>query len=161
MNNSYTTARHLLPQMPEEIFSLWFDGRIKANGWPPNGVAWKGALREKSIEYWAKLQWNKCLVKIDYDLLTELSKEIIDSLTEANFHNKPNYYSDYLPNSKSRLDKITKFIKINSKLPNPLIFIYENGKYEIVDGSHRLTAFFQLQKPNNLSRKQEAWIGLV
>lgn len=165
MNNPYVAARQLLQQMPEEIFELWFDDRIKKNGWPPYREIWKGTLREKPITYWTKLQWKKCSVKIDYDLLTELSKEIICGLTEANFYDKLNSYSFYPNDSKFRLNRITDYIQKYSKIPNPLIFIYENGKYEIVDGSHRLTAFFQFQKfsrkKGNLSCKQEAWIGEI
>ena len=166
MDNPYIAARKLLPQMPKEIFKLWFNGRIEANGWPPSGPSWVRALREKPMTYWAELQWKKCLVKIDYNLLTESSKEIICGLADANFNNKINSYSLYPGlNSKKKLIDIINYIKKHYKLPNPLIFIYANRQYEIVDGSHRLTAFFQLQKLSKermeLDNTQEAWIGEI
>jgi hypothetical protein len=159
-------ARKLLPQMPEEIFKLWFDDRIEANDWPPSGPSWEGALRKKPMIYWAELQWKKCSVKIDYNLLTESSKEIICGLTNANFNNKISAYS-FSPrlNSKKKLMDILNYIRKHYKLPNPLIFIYANKQYEIVDGSHRLTIFFQLQKLGKegmeLDNTQEAWIGEI
>ena len=166
MDNPYIAARKLLPQMPEEIFKLWFNGRIEANGWPPSGSSWAGALREKSITYWVRLQWKKCPVKIDYNLLTESSKEIICGLTDANFNDKINGYNLYMRHtSKQKLKNILNYIKKHYKLPNPLIFIYANRQYEIVDGSHRLTTFFQLQKLSKermeLDDTQEAWIGEI
>lgn len=168
-NLNYIAVRKLLPQMPEEIFKLWFDGRIEANGWPPKGPSWIGALREKPMTYWVNLQWKKCSVEINYDLLTKPSKEIISGLTEANFNNKINDYS-LCPglNSNKKLIDIINYIKKHFKLPNPLIFIYDSGKYEIVDGSHRLTVFFLLQKISKerkermaLNNMQEAWIGEI
>ena len=58
MNNLHKDARQLLPNMPEEIFNLWFDEQIKNKGWPPEkNYLWKGLLRYKSLDYWTKLQW--------------------------------------------------------------------------------------------------------
>ncbi len=54
-----TQARALLPNIPDDVYALWFDGRINANGWPPIGAAWRGVLRSKSIDYWKNLQWRE------------------------------------------------------------------------------------------------------
>ena len=163
--SAYANARQLLFLLPEEIFKLWFDERIKANGWPPNQGVWQGTLRDKSIQYWTKLHWEKTLMKLDYNLLTNSSKEIIEGLIEANFHNKINDYSLLLNDSMSRIKSIIDYFKKYSKLPSPLILIYENRKYEIIDGSHRIAVFFFLQSicKNNikLNNEHESWIGKI
>ena len=163
MDGAYSEAREILPNMPEEIFTLWFDGRIKNNGWPPVTNTWAGALRGKDLEYWKKLVWKKETVKIEYGKFTAKSQHIISGLIEANFLNEPNIYSLYLHNSKVRISKIMSHISAHKKLPDPLILLEDNGCYEIVDGSHRLAVFFALSGNHNLKLlledTQEAWIG--
>jgi len=78
--NAYQEARQLLPKMPEDIFRLWFDERIDANGWPTVGLAWQGALRNKPFELWQKLEWEKRIVSLNIDGFTTSAKGIISGL---------------------------------------------------------------------------------
>ena len=160
MNINYLEARKLFPKIPEEIFTLWLDERIETNGWPIERTFWKGALRSKPIPYWTELEWRKTSIKIDYSLLTVNSQKIIDGLFAANFEGEMNEYHEIVSElgSQKRFKKIGEYIKKNGKLPNPLIFIYENGKYEIIDGCHRLTLFLLLKSLNTF---QEAWVGTL
>ena len=59
MNDQFQQARQMFPNIPEEIFTLWFDDRIESNGWPPNTPVWNRALRDKDISFWAILKWAK------------------------------------------------------------------------------------------------------
>jgi hypothetical protein len=162
MNSSYQEARKLFPKMPEEIFKLWLYGRIDSNGWPPQGVRWDGALRLKTLSYWGKLNWKKSLVKLDMDSLTESSQKIIQGLVFANFCGIKNDYSDQMgDDSKKRIEQIISYAEKHSKLPNSLIFIYENGKYEIVDGCHRLATFFWKNEYFPSDLLHDAWIGEI
>lgn len=162
--NIYHNARQLLPKMPEDIFRLWFDGRIDANGWPPVGDAWQGALRNKSFEIWQKLEWEKRVIFLNVDIFTLAARGIINGLIQANFKGVPNIYN-IIPNSKERLAKILQYIGMHGKLPGTLILMEDNDRYEIVDGSHRLAVFFALQSNPKfeqfLQREYEVWMGFL
>lgn len=164
MNDPLNEARQFLPNMPEEIFTLWFDGRIKSNGWPPNSRIWQGALRYRPLHYWRTLQWEKQRVKLDFEKFTESAKGIVTGLIGAVFNNILNAYSDPALDSKSKIFNVLEYVKENNILPKPLIFLQEDNLYEIVDGSHRLAVFFALHSHQNtksiLDETQLAWVGL-
>jgi hypothetical protein len=163
--NIYYNARQLLPKMPEEIFKLWFDGRIDANGWPPVGAAWQGALRNKPFNIWQKLEWEKRNVVLNINRFTPSAKHIINGLIEANFNGVPNIYSLWIQDSKKRILSIMEYIKINKALPGSLILMEDGGYYEIVDGSHRLAVFFALHSSPKikqiLQEEYEVWMGFI
>ena len=163
MNDPFKEARQLLPNMPEEIFTLWFDDRIKSNGWPPNSQMWQGALRYCPLHYWRNQQWEKKRVKLDFEKFTVLAKDIVNGLAGAVFNNILNAYSDPILDSKSKISNILEYVRENNILPKPLIFLQEDNLYEIVDGSHRLTVFFALHSHQNtksmLDETQLAWVG--
>lgn len=148
--------------MPEEVFRLWFDGRIEANGWPPVSDTWMGALRDRPLSYWRHLNWKKETLFLNFHSFTAPAQRIVNGLIEANYYGIPNEYSE-IGDSRPRMHKILDYIQVNRTLPGTLILLRENGSLEIVDGSHRLSVFFSLktQDLNDelLPKEQEAWVG--
>lgn len=165
MNDQFKQARQMFPNIPEEVFTLWFDGRIESNGWPPTAPIWQHTLRYRSPEYWATLKWKTQEIKLEFEKFTEPAKGIITGLIEAVFLKTPNVYSAPEFDSNSKISKIISYIKENNVLPNPLIFLLEGNFYEIVDGSHRLATFFAMRQNRNLehllSETQLAWVGYI
>ena len=158
--NAYKHARQLLPKMPEDIFRLWLDGRIEANGWPPVTSVWRGALREKPFEFWQQLEWDRRIVSLSIDKFTSAARGIINGLIEANFMGIPNDYSMTLADSKERIANIIEYIASHGSLPSTLILMEDNACYEIVDGSHRLAVFFAVGADAQIKRqKHEIWLG--
>ena len=163
MNDPFKQARTLLPCMPEEIFELWFDGRIRANGWPPFSPTWQGALRNRPISEWMKYHWKRELIKLEINRFTDMAKDIIYGLIEAKILNIPNEYSSYPKDSRERMTSIIEYIKMNRSLPKPIILLKDGPQYEIVDGSHRLAIYFALRSneinDGFLATDQDAWVG--
>jgi hypothetical protein len=162
VSDPYRQARELLPNMPEEIFRLWFNGRIKANGWPPVSDTWKSALRDRPISYWKRLNWKKEILSLDFQSLTAPAQRIVNGLIDANYYGIQNEYSE-IGNSRVRMHRILDYIWESRTLPGTLILLRENESLEIVDGSHRLSVFFSLKSqdlgPELLSKEQEVWVG--
>lgn len=148
--------------MPEEIFQLWFDGRIEANGWPPLSNAWVGALRDRPLNYWERLNWKIETVSLDFNSFLPPAQRIVNGLIEANINGIENDYSE-IGNSRLRIKNILDYIQTNRSLPRTLILLCENAAFEIVDGSHRLSVFFYLKtqgfSDDLLPKEQEIWIG--
>ncbi|MFC1645769.1 hypothetical protein ACFL2Y_01145 [Candidatus Omnitrophota bacterium] len=156
----YLEARKMLPKMPEEIFKLWLDGRIRSNGWPPSGTNWQRALRNKPINFWQKLDWNKRIIALRFEIFTEATKNIIRELIDARFFGKANSCSD-IKGSSERMSKIIEYIEENNALPGHLILMKDGKFYEIVDGCHRLAAFFKLKVKINIKDNLEVWMGFI
>src|SRR5690349_4213683 len=137
--------------MPEEIFQLWFDERIQANGWPPISPGWRGALREYAFEFWTELRWRKEALDLNQKVFSAKTHEIVDGLIDANFLGVQNAYSRYMgDDSKLRIKSIVQFIKVHHRLPSALIFIEHNNELELVDGCHRLVTLAAIKRSDAL-----------
>lgn len=157
-------ARVRFPNMPEEVFE-WFVERIRVLGWPPVSDRWHSALRHKSLNYWQKLKWRKCQLEINRDHLTQETIDIINRLFYAVFKGISDPVSEYVGDSAPRIRKMLLYIKDNRRLPGSLIFLEHDGVYDVVDGCHRLTAFYACRHNSEfkdlLSDLQESWVGFI
>lgn len=151
--------------MPEEIFTLWLDNRIRTNGWPPVTSEWRGFLRELPFQFWQLLEWQKCQVDLRFEDFTPAAQYIFNGLVSANLFGQHNAFSNYLQDSKPRMSSIYAYIEQNRALPSTLILIEKGHSLEIVDGCHRLATFFYLKAkgfPEELLPiRQSAWIGYL
>jgi hypothetical protein len=163
MLDGFQQARLSLPNMPEEIFQLWLDERIKTNGWPPAGIEWGGFLRSFPLAVWQRLEWFKADVDLKLSDFTSDAQYIFGGLAAANILGQRNEFSLYLGNSKSRIQSIGAYLRQFRALPSILILIDCGPALEVVDGFHRLATFFFL-KANGFSDdvlpiRQRAWVG--
>jgi len=164
MKTPYAEARQLFPNIPEEIFSLWLDGRIEANGWPPRTPTWERVLRHKPISFWQALVWSKEDVKLELDRFTLEARTIVASLILAKFSGWENRVSDYMGSqSPEKMRSILEYLGTHHRLPDPIILFRDGLSYEIVDGCHRLAVFFLLQQRlganSPIRDEQVAWVG--
>jgi hypothetical protein len=161
MPTPYQEARQWFSNFPAELFSLWFDERIEVNGWPPTSDIWHQVLCYKSIEFWRNLVWRKQsfdLARVQFGTETlRVVNGVIRSMLGEN--NEFTGIKDHAQRTLSILD----FIEANKRLPGTLIFIVENGRYEVVEGCHRLAMFVHLSSVANwqtgISSLCSAWVG--
>jgi hypothetical protein len=73
-------AHAFFPKMPEQLFSLWLDERIEANGWPPTTARWQQVLCFKSLRFWQGLNWKKGELDLAQAQLGRCVERIINSL---------------------------------------------------------------------------------
>lgn len=168
LNFARAEARHLFPNIPEEVFQLWLDGRIEANGWPPTTQVWKAALGNRSIAFWQSLTWSKKIVRLIFDHFSERSRLILQEIFEACAYNAPNRVNQYMGDQSSRkYVSLLKYIvdnhQMKQNLPKPPILLLDGNFYEIADGNHRLSLFFFFRSQSStkdiLDEEQLVWIG--
>ena len=161
--NDYQASRTTFPKMPEEIFTLWLDARIKRKGWPPQGIVWQGYLCGKTIDFWQKLNWTKQEVFLSKELIGRLSWPVLTQLINGNVNGANNVVMAYVEDSRERFAKIMAYAQANHNIPGTIILLKTGQQYEIVDGNHRLAALIWLQETFEARKKliypQAAWIG--
>lgn len=157
-------ARRFFPNIPEEIFSLWLDDRIKANGWPPTTEIWRNVLRQKPIRFWKNLRWTKESLNLDITDFTPNSIELVRLIIDAAFKGYKNQISEYMGNeSVKKLFHIMRYLQDHKQIPNPIILFRSGQLYELVDGCHRISALVHLRETTGVSYVLDgivAWVGV-
>lgn len=155
--------RRLVPNMPDEVWQ-WFSDRIDANGWPPVGATWRGALRNRPFSCWQQLDWRLDTIQLDAALMHPKTLQIVNGLTSAHFLHISNEYSA-MTDSPDRLASITDYVNEYGCLPSPLIFLVDGDMHELVDGCHRMTVYAAMRRnlmhQISLESTTSAWIGYL
>lgn len=163
MRNDFQNARMTFPNMPEEVFTLWLDGRILANGWPPKGIEWAGFLLGKSVSEWQQINWTKRKVSISWEALGVLSQQNVNMLIDGNVNERSNLMTAYIPDTKERFRSITKYALEHQNVPGTLVLLKSGTKYEVIEGNHRVAVLIALQNFKDTKEKimspQTAWVG--
>jgi hypothetical protein len=146
--------------MPEDV-KLWFDERASYLGWPPQGLRWRGVLRDHSVDYWARLRWEKRSVDLQQARFTEPTEHILEDLAAALIGGVQNWYASL--DTSDKIPEIGQYIQEHHRLPGLLIFLEQDGVLDLVDGAHRLTVYRAVKSlpvPSDwLCDECEAWVG--
>ena len=168
--------RRDLPNFPDEILFSWLAPAAKERGWPPTILGdglpdsrWRALFRNKPLSAWKGIGWEKRKVQISPNSLNESSISNISGIFEAAVLLQQNCYSEGIRDLIPRFENVIKFITTNGVLPVPPILIEEGEKFDVVDGNHRLAAFFfchgffKIDPPREVRERlqsiQSFWIG--
>jgi len=164
MNKSqaHNAARATLPNVPEEVFSLWLDERIDVLGWDPLHPRWQGLFRNRPIAYWRNLPWHKLDIPLQINQLNPECQGILSQLL-AGLAGLPSQVTAVTGNSPARVGSILRYMQTHGTWPNSIILVTEGTFYLVADGFHRLAAFVRIQSaPMSgalLRPVHSAWIG--
>ena len=147
--------------MPDEVVDAWLIERVESRGWPPSGPNWHALLRYYTPEQWRAFSWHKQELDLSALSYSDKSLDIITGLAAARFQGTRNSYSD-IENSAIRMGLIYSHLEQTGRLPGSVILI--NGdKWEIVDGSHRISCYIAFRNTPHLSGSlqplQSAWVA--
>jgi hypothetical protein len=163
-----------LPNFPDDVVEQFLLPYAKKLGWPPENCKndsnnrWKNILRSNDLAYWRQVGWNKEILKLSpHELLSKDYKIVVD-LMRTNVQVQDTFYRIML-DSKERFDRICLHLKQESVYPRTVAIERIGGKYRILDGCHRLSAYFYLCGWFNIEDdtvpclgvkdEQEYWVG--
>lgn len=163
-DQSIINAKLTLSNVPDEVFELWLNDRIRQNGWPPLGYEWEGFLCGESLQYWSTLSWKKVAIQLTSHYLSYTSRCITHQIYEASVLNKENAISMYIPNTRERFSAIVTYALQHKTIPGTLVLLKRNDVFDIVDGNHRVSALIYLQTIEDLSYipkifEVQAWVA--
>ena len=165
MNNSQLIAKSMFPNMPDEVFNLWLAPLIEPDGWPFTSIysstrntVWFRYFHSFSLQMVSDLLWYKSRVLCPPERLHQESFNTLILLIDGYAMCDSTIITNLKEGKgKQIFDSLCDFIKRTGRIPAPVILILHEGKYAIVDGNHRMAAFynfgFHFKTPIN------AWIG--
>lgn len=142
-----------LPNMPEEVIKEWLDPYAELLGWPPPKDKydlpqgrWQGILSRRPVAFWARVHWRFEKSPLEFENLSDESRGRLVPLGEAIYYGKQNEYSE-ITDGRDRLVRILTHIRTNGTVPSILVFLEEDSKLSVIDGNHRLVAYFINKDP--------------
>lgn len=138
-----------LPNFPPEVLVEWLLPYAISEGWPPSSSVeavpkgrWRYLLRRRSLSYWRSVSWQKVERRISIYELSPEYQEIMVQMTLGAVAGQRNLYSTSIPDLKQRFDKIVEYICEHATLPKPPVLLDEEEGISILDGNHRMAAYF-------------------
>lgn len=149
------------PNFPDQVIESWLLPFAIERGWPPYladghtaSKGWEYLLLMKPKAFWRACTWNLLSIDLADSDLARGSASAIAQLGMAVLANEQNLYSDIV-NSKERFLMAFSYLFKNHQHAAPPILVRQENGFLVVDGNHRLAAYFYLQvlkKRNNESR---------
>lgn len=163
-----------LPDWPDEVIEQWLlklANRGTDTGWPPpeplGDSAWKYILGLRPLSWWKNVAWKSEERDIDFSVLCNSTKRIVNGMISGHINDKPNIYSAG-PDSKDRFFSAMKFLSEHGRVPGALVVMQLNDGLSVIDGNHRVAALCARQavsdeiiKRGGLvpAKAQSIWMG--
>ena len=162
-------ARRIMVNMPAEVFDIWLGSLIgkdgSKDGWPfihaaqpTYGTRWHQYFDGHSIQTISNLRWHRERVLASPSLFGSNSRKRLQWIIDAHLHGLRTPCSN-LKEGKGRESFLRSrdFVARTGKLHTPAVLIKQAQGLQIMDGNHRLAAFFSLYARSSLSL--DCWVG--
>lgn len=147
-DNSIAILRDHLPNAPDEVLDVWLKPYVEILGWPPcpeihimPGGRWRGILSNRSVAFWAQVRWRQEDGPVEFNDLDDASQQAVFGLRDAHVYRIPNAYTE-ITDGKERLAGIMSYVMKHGCIPPALIFLDAGSRLSVIDGHHRLVAYF-------------------
>jgi hypothetical protein len=175
------SIQELFPNFPDDIIAQWLLPLAEKDGWPPleiDGVIcdekWKAYLGpHPSIDYWQNIEWVLKEIDLSYEDLGWASKSIVTQVVQSAILGVDRHTVERcIPGSRNTFLKAVSHLSQYGVYPKPPVLVFMDSKYEIVDGTHRISAFLycagllkKVETPSKdivlkLKPCQKMWLGL-
>lgn len=133
--------REVLPNFPDDVLEDWLIRHTKKLQWPPRGTSWDAILFGKPLEYWREVSWDLKIIDLSQVQLSDESNRFQCQMIDAFVYGSKNMFSRN-PDSPKRYAVALKYFVQNGCFPKPICMLKDGDKYSVVDGNHRLAAYW-------------------
>lgn len=138
-----------LPNFPKELLEEWLLPYAKSEGWPPAPSdfdkplgRWRYLLKGQPLTYWKSIDWRRLDGFLQPSNLSPECQSILLDMIMGAVKGQVNLYSMEIPDLKDRFDRIVRFLSEDGFLPCPPALLVEKDGFAVLDGNHRLAAYF-------------------
>lgn len=151
-----------LPNFPPDVIEQWLLPFAKTDGWSPTVGRWRYLLFNTDLNYWRGISWQLEKVSIESVDFTIGAKTQVVGLIKAYVQNKQNMYALQIgQEGKERFKFQLEHLQRNGELIRPAVFVNHGQGYDIIDGNHRIAAYFSsrtLGEASQANPVQKIWV---
>jgi hypothetical protein len=135
-----------LSDWPEDVIDQWllYFANEADGGWPPPDPLghhrWSRLLGGRPLSWWQEVTWEKETVVCDLADFSAKAQAGVNEVIAEVASPKPDAVT------KRRYDDAFHSILNNSTFPKPILVMMVEDGYSLLDGSHRMAAFSDLQR---------------
>ncbi len=154
-------ARAMLPEMPEEVFTMWIAEVVARNGWPFECLSdsarepWRSYFCGLSLRNISELVWEKSAATIGIGTLHPDAQKSIHSMMMVQSIGMTEGF-EVPDDSRDRWMRILSFVQETRELPCPVVLLGQSDHFRIFDGHHRLAVGVHVL---GLGFTTQAWIA--
>ena len=144
-----SAIQSLLPNFPDDIIDQWLLPYATERGWPPQEVHgvlcgdWRYLLgTSTNLAYWKNIFWRSESLDLQINDLDDSSKDSVLQIISSAIYGIDTMMSRSICDLKERFDRIVSYFAKHGVFPAPPVLTRCNGKYKLMDGNHRIAAFF-------------------
>lgn len=144
-----SSIRNIFPNFPDDIIYHWLLPYAISKGWPPQESygelrgEWRYLLgTSTNLAYWKSIIWSYESVDIQVNDLDKSSCESVLQIISSAVFGIETIMSRSICDLKERFDGIVNYFSENGIFPVAPVLIRSNGKYKLMDGNHRIAAYF-------------------
>lgn len=172
-----SAIQSIFPNFPDDIIDQWLFPYAIERGWPPqevNGVLcgdWRYLLgTSNNLAYWKNIMW--CYESVDLQIndLDNSSKDSVLQILSTAIFDIDTVMSRSICDLKERFNRIVSYFSEHGVFPVAPVLARCKDKYMLMDGNHRIAAFFYCsgyiaKSPAReivlkTQLKQSYWIGI-
>ena len=144
-----SAIQNTFPNFPNDIIDQWLFPYAISKGWPPQEAygelhgEWRYLLgTTTNLAYWKGIKWSNESIDLQVNDLEDSSKVSVLQIISFAVFGIESTMSKNICDLKERFDQIVKYFSEYGVFPCAPILIRSNGKYKLMDGNHRIAAFF-------------------
>ena len=144
-----TDLKATLPNFPEEILEDWLTPYANSEGWPPaNGLdsiprdRWRYLLGGRTLAQLRSIEWQEHNRHLSIHELRDDYKQICVDMVLGAVQKQINLYSSSIPDLSERFNRILGYLREHGTLPKPPVLLSSESGFQVLDGNHRLAAYF-------------------
>lgn len=138
-----------LPNFPPPILEDWLLPYAQTAGWPPalDDISppegrWRYLLKIRPLGYWKSIRWTEVTKHLSIHQLEKSYQDISVQIVLGALKGQRNLYSDSIKDLPQRFNSIVTYLRENGNFPRPPVLLAEPSGLAVVDGNHRLAAYF-------------------
>ena len=151
LENDLRALKADLPNFPENVIEIWLKTYVGQHGWPPGGPrdrrnSWRYLLGVKDLSFWKSVRWVSESRPLEFGDFVPLSRDAVNSLINAYVNDVPNLFKLQIPDGKARYRRSMAYLVEHGRFPEPIVCLDSRGHLEVLDGNHRVAAYFVYKK---------------
>ena len=156
--------------MPDEVIEVWLVPHAQRAGWPPtkSNYWWFILGRDRDLDDLKRLRWQRETLALTPTMLAPRHLVIVGGLVQTYVLKKDTIFSE-ISDGADRFRRCCDFLKERGVFPRPVTLERTATGLDVLDGHHRLTAFFflygyfEIDHPDvpclNVRAEQDVWVA--